>query len=149
MHEISRPSSSSAVTAVRGHDPPAAQATDSAETARRLTEDRDRIASEITDVVVRRLYSAGLDLQSALGLLDGHRAGKGIQHAITELDQAISDLRDSIFGIRPHGLPARRQARVDASGPTASPAVSCGPHPYSPGSVPATRLLFSSIRMPG
>jgi signal transduction histidine kinase len=108
MHEISRLSSSSAAAALaprRGHDPPAARAGDSAETARRLTEDRDRIASEITDVVVRRLYSAGLDLQSALGLLDGHRAGKGIRHAITELDQAISDLRDSVFGTRPTGSP--------------------------------------------
>lgn len=114
MHKISRPSSSSAaaaLTAGRGHDPPAAKATDSAETARRLAEDRDRIASEITDVVVRRLYSAGLDLQSALGLLNGHRAGKGIQHAITELDQAISDLRDSVFGTCPTGSP--RGSRPD------------------------------------
>jgi signal transduction histidine kinase len=110
MHEITHPGSSSAAAAVmagRGHDPPAAQATDSSETARRLTEDRDRIASEITDVVVHRLYSAGLDLQSALGLLDGHRAGAGIQHAIAELDQAISDLRDSVFGPRPTGSPCR------------------------------------------
>lgn len=104
MHEISHLSSSSAaaaVTAGLGQDPPAAKATDSAETAWRLTEDRDRIASEINDVVVRRLYWAGLDLQSALGLLDGHRAGAGIQHVIAELDQAISDLRDSVFGTRP------------------------------------------------
>jgi signal transduction histidine kinase len=108
MHEISRLSSSSAAAALaprRGHDPPPAKAGDSAETTRRLTEDRDRIASKINDVVIRRLYSAGLDLQSALGLLDGHRAGKGIQNAITELDQAISDLRDSVFGTRPTGSP--------------------------------------------
>ena len=66
----------------------------------RAAEDRDRIAAEINDVVVRRLYSAGLALQSAMALLDGHRAGASVQQAIGELDRAIIDLRGSVFGIR-------------------------------------------------
>jgi len=79
----------------------------SAEADRRQIEDREHIAAEINDVVVRRLYSAGLALQSALGLLDGHQAGERIQDATAELDQAIIDLRNIVFGTRrsdrPHG----------------------------------------------
>lgn len=68
-----------------------------AEVTRRLVEDHDRIASGLNDVVVRRLFAAGLDLQTALGLTrDQHAAGK-ICHAIGEIDQAIRDIRDNIF----------------------------------------------------
>jgi signal transduction histidine kinase len=98
MHEAAR-RDGSAMTAEPGRDPPAARAADSVETTWRLVEDRDRIATEIRDVVIRRLFSAGLGLQSALGLLDGHRAGESIRDAIAELDQAISDLRDAVFGM--------------------------------------------------
>jgi hypothetical protein len=103
MHETSRPrggSAAGAMTTGPGHDPPAARAADSAETARRLIEDHDRIGNQINDVVVRRLFSAGLALQSTLGLLDGHRAGENIQDALAELDQAILNLRDTVFGAR-------------------------------------------------
>jgi signal transduction histidine kinase len=86
------------------HELPAGAA-DSAETTRRLIEDRDRIASEINDVVARHLFSAGLALQGALGLLDGHHAGEKIQQAIVELDRAISNLRDSVFGMRKANSP--------------------------------------------
>jgi signal transduction histidine kinase len=113
MHETSRPSggsAASAMTAAPGRDPPATRTADSAETARRLQEDRDRIASEINDVVVRRLFSAGLALQSALGLMDGHQACEGIEDAVAELDQAIIDIRDSVFGTRSTDCPERTGA---------------------------------------
>ena len=103
MHETSRPGGGSEATAAiagPGHDPVAATAPGSAEPDWRLIEDRDRIAAELNDVVVRRLYSAGLALQSALGLLDGHRACESIQDAVAELDQAVIDLRDTVFGTR-------------------------------------------------
>ncbi|MGO8886804.1 MAG: hypothetical protein ACLQI7_24550, partial [Streptosporangiaceae bacterium] len=77
--------------------------TDSAEMVLRLTEDHERIAQGLTDLVVRRLFAAGLDLQAALGLLGEHRATAKVYHAIDELDQAIVDLRDSIFGPAPAG----------------------------------------------
>jgi signal transduction histidine kinase len=67
----------------------------------RLAEDHDRIAQGLNDIVVHRLFAAGLDLQAALGLLGDHRAATKIYHAIGELDQAVVDLRDSIFGRNP------------------------------------------------
>jgi signal transduction histidine kinase len=107
-HETSRPSGGSVATAMMaapGHDLAAVRSADSAETTRRLIDDHNRIARDINDVVVHRLFSAGLALQTALGLMDGHRAGQNIRDAIAELDQAISDLRDTVFGTRPPDSP--------------------------------------------
>lgn len=88
-----------------------------AEQTRYLTEDRDRIAQGINDVVVRRIFAAGLDLQAALGLIGEHRAAVKICHAIDELDLAIRDVRSAIVGC---GL---RTERADLPGFTAARAV--------------------------
>ena len=102
MQEFSQPGASAvlAMTAVPSSDPPAGRTADSAEATWRITEDHDRIAKDINDVVVHRLFSAGLTLETALGLMDGHLAADRIRLAIDELDQAIRDLRDAVFGAR-------------------------------------------------
>ena len=54
----------------------------------------------MNDAVVHRIFAAGLDLQGA----------SKISHAIDELDQAIRDIRDTIFGLRlcdPRSFPGR------------------------------------------
>ncbi len=76
-----------------------------AEMIRYLTEDHDRIAQRMNDVVVRRIFAAGLDLQTALGLIGDHRGAGRIYHALDELDQAIRDIRDTIFDRSPPGSP--------------------------------------------
>jgi hypothetical protein len=60
-------------------------------------EDRERIVLGLNDVVVRRLLTAGQDLQAALGLMDNHPASGKIRHAVGEMDQAIRDIRDTVF----------------------------------------------------
>ena len=72
----------------------------SAELTRYLTEDHDRIAQSLNDVVVRRIFAAGLDLHVALGLIGEHRGAGKIYHAIDELDNAIRDIRDAVFAAR-------------------------------------------------
>lgn len=83
--------------ASNGQAPAVGGAAESAELIRRLTEDHDRIAQDISDIVVRRILAAGLDLQVALGLIGDHRGAGKIWHAIGELDQAVKDMRDIIF----------------------------------------------------
>lgn len=61
----------------------------------------DRFALGLNDVVVRRLFAVGLDLQAALALMGDHQVGGTIGHAIDELDQAIRDIRDNIFNQPP------------------------------------------------
>jgi hypothetical protein len=59
-------------------------------------EDRGRTALDLNDVVVRRLLTAGEDLQAALGLMGNHPAAGKIRHAVDEMDQAIRDIRGTI-----------------------------------------------------
>ncbi len=65
--------------------------------------DRDDMAHRLNDVVVRRIFAAGLDLQAALGLIGErgtggeHPAARKIWHATDQLDRAIRDLRDILF----------------------------------------------------
>lgn len=68
----------------------------SAGATRRVIEDHDRIAGGLNDAV-RRLFAAGLDLQAALGLISDQCTAGKISHALGEIDQAISDIRDTIF----------------------------------------------------
>ena len=86
----------------------------SAELIRYLTQDHDRIAQGINDVVVRRIFAAGLDLQAALGLIGEHRGASKIWHATDELDQAVRDIRDTIFdATRPRKGQTPRAHSVD------------------------------------
>ena len=50
-----------------GRAPEGSGAAGSAEVIRYLTENHDRIAQRMNDVVVRRIFAAGLDLQAGLG----------------------------------------------------------------------------------
>jgi hypothetical protein len=72
--------------------------------------DHDRIAQGTNDAVVHRIFATGLYLQAALGLIGEHQGASKIYHAIDELDQAIRDIRDTIFGLRlcdPRSFPGR------------------------------------------
>jgi signal transduction histidine kinase len=82
-------------------DPPPGRAGDPAELALLLVQDRDRIAGALNDVVIHRIVSAGLALETALGLLDGHRGAAGkVREAVGELDLAIRDVRNVVFDHR-------------------------------------------------
>jgi signal transduction histidine kinase len=79
------------------HNLPPGRAADSAEVTLRLVQDRDRIAAGMNDIVVHRLFSAGLSLETALGLMGGHRGAGKVQEAIDELDLAIRNFRNVLF----------------------------------------------------
>ena len=70
-------------------------------------EDRGQAALGLNDVVVRRLLTAGQDLQAALGLLGDHPASGKIRHAVDEMDQAIRDIRDTTSITRRVSSPPR------------------------------------------
>ena len=83
------------------HDPPPRRAGDPAEVTLRLAQDRDRIAGALNDVVISRIFSAGLTLETALGLLDGHNPAAGkVRDALGELELAIRDVRNAVFDHR-------------------------------------------------
>ncbi len=79
------------------HDPSPGSAGDRAEATLLLAQDRDRIAAGMNDIVVRRLFSAGLALETAVGLMGGHPGAGKVREAIGELDLAIRDVRNVVF----------------------------------------------------
>ncbi len=68
-----------------------------------LLEDRDRIARDMHDHVIQRLFATGLSLQSAARLAQGPLKDK-IGAAIDELDAAVKQIRHAIFELH-HSIP--------------------------------------------
>jgi signal transduction histidine kinase len=91
-------------------DPLPGRAGDPAEAALLLAQDRDRIAEAMNDLVVHRLFAAGLSLETALGLMGGHPGAGKVREAIGELDLAIRDLRNVLFDCHQPETPAGRRA---------------------------------------
>jgi hypothetical protein len=98
------PGPDAGVRPVRG--PPDGQAAGPGEVTLRPAPDRDQIAEGVNDMVVGRLFAAGLALEAVAGLAGDHRAAGKAQQAISELDLAVRDLRDMVFDHHPPGLPA-------------------------------------------
>jgi nitrate/nitrite-specific signal transduction histidine kinase len=60
--------------------------------------DRERIARDLHDKVIQRLFATGLSLQAASHGLDDPAAHKLIE-AVDELDATIAEIRNAIFGL--------------------------------------------------
>ncbi len=67
-----------------------------------LVDDRERIARDLHDTVIQRLFAVGLSLQGALTRAANDPAAERIQLAIDEIDATIRDIRSSIFALHAH-----------------------------------------------
>ncbi|MFI7613536.1 GAF domain-containing protein [Nonomuraea terrae] len=65
-----------------------------------LLEDRDRIAKDLHDVVIQRLFATAMTLMSTLRLVERPEAAKRLQHGIDELDETIRQIRSTIFALQ-------------------------------------------------
>lgn len=68
-----------------------------------LLEDRDRIARDMHDHVIQRLFATGLSLQSAARLAVHPTVREQLDDAVDDLDGAIKDIRHTIYAL--HRLP--------------------------------------------
>ncbi|MGW5365104.1 GAF domain-containing protein [Actinopolymorpha pittospori] len=64
-----------------------------------LLEERDRIAHEMRDLVIQRLFGVGLRLRTAGDMSSEPAVQQRIQDAIKELDTTNRQIRSTIFGI--------------------------------------------------
>jgi len=64
-----------------------------------LAEERERIARDLHDTTIRRLFAVGLALQSAHRIQGGPESGERLQLAIDDLDDTIRQIRSTIFAI--------------------------------------------------
>ncbi|MGX9792114.1 GAF domain-containing protein [Mycobacterium sp. MMS18-G62] len=74
----------------------------SRETARELTilADRERIAHDLHDHVIQRLFAAGLDLQGTAARARSPEVTNRLNRTIDELQSTIEDIRSAIFGLQ-------------------------------------------------
>jgi signal transduction histidine kinase len=77
-------------------------------------EDRDRIARDLHDLVIQRLYATGISLQGAVGLIGAPEVAGRVSQAVDALDETIRDIRTSIFELqaRPPTAPAGLRSRI-------------------------------------
>ncbi|MGO4227569.1 GAF domain-containing protein [Arthrobacter sp. YAF34] len=62
--------------------------------------DRDRIARDLHDLVIQRLFAAGLSVQSLTRFTKDELALERIRTITGELDEAIRSLRDTIYSLK-------------------------------------------------
>lgn len=61
--------------------------------------DRERIARDLHDHVIQRIFSAGMDLQGALQESDEHATQDVLTRTVGLLDEVIRDIRTTIFAL--------------------------------------------------
>lgn len=67
-----------------------------------LTEDRERIARDLHDTVIQRIFAVALSLQAveARAAVDAHLADR-LRYAVDDLDETIRQIRTTIFALEP------------------------------------------------
>ncbi|MFE9253251.1 GAF domain-containing protein [Streptomyces sp. NPDC007088] len=65
-----------------------------------LLEDRDRIARDLHDLAIQRLFATGMTLQSAGRFIEHEGAAERVLRAVDDLDETIKLIRSTIFGLR-------------------------------------------------
>ncbi|MFD8596773.1 GAF domain-containing protein [Kitasatospora sp. NPDC059646] len=89
-----------------------------------LLRERDRIARDLHDLAIQRLFAVGMTLQSATRFIDHPEARERVLRAIDELDETARTVRATIFGLRlreggpaGHGLRAAVADAVERAAP--------------------------------
>jgi signal transduction histidine kinase len=78
-----------------------------------VLQDRDRIARDLHDLVIQRLYATGMSLQGALPMIAHTEPVDRVSGAVDSLDETIREIRSAIFSLqsssapKPSGLRAR------------------------------------------
>ncbi|MFK0160599.1 GAF domain-containing protein [Streptomyces sp. NPDC090493] len=65
-----------------------------------VLQDRDRIARDLHDLAIQRLFATGMTLQSAGRFIEHSEASERVLRAVDDLDETIKIIRSAIFGLR-------------------------------------------------
>lgn len=75
--------------------------------------DRDRIARDLHDHVIQRLFAVGLTLQGTIPRTRSIEAQRRIDECIDDLQTVIQDIRTAIFDLHGGSGPTRLRQRID------------------------------------
>ena len=96
--------------------------------------DRDRIARDLHDLAIQRLFASGLSLQSVLNrLTDRPEAAERVRRVVDDLDDTIKVVRSTIYALR-------ESDRSDAAGLRARLVAEVGQAAQTLGFTPALRM---------
>ncbi len=62
--------------------------------------DRDRIARDLHDLVIQRLFATGMALESMVRRIDDPEAAERVARAVDDLDTTIKEIRSTIFALQ-------------------------------------------------
>ena len=65
-----------------------------------LLEDRDRIAKDLHDTVIQRLFATAMTLMSAIKISDRRDVAERVQRSVDDLDETIRQIRSTIFALQ-------------------------------------------------
>ena len=65
-----------------------------------LYEDRDRIARDLHDLVIQRLYATGMSLEGTMPMITRPEVASRITNAVDAMDETIKEIRATIFALQ-------------------------------------------------
>ncbi|MBV8445282.1 MAG: GAF domain-containing protein [Candidatus Dormibacteraeota bacterium] len=93
-----------------------------------VLQDRERIARDLHDTVIQRLFATGMSLQGLARRAGDVEVGDRIQSAVEDLDDTIRDIRGVIFALQAHGR-GERSVRIAVLALAAEAALTLGFEP--------------------
>jgi signal transduction histidine kinase len=79
-------------------------------------QDRDRIARDLHDLVIQRLYATGMALQGTMPMISRPEVADRVTRAVDDMDQTIKEIRSAIFALQARGSGDERDPRADIVG---------------------------------
>jgi signal transduction histidine kinase len=78
-----------------------------------LFQDRDRIAHDLHDLVIQRLYATGMSLEGTMPMIIRPEVAKRVTSAVDAMDETIKEIRATIFALQARDTPAGPDLRGD------------------------------------
>jgi len=78
-----------------------------------LYEDRDRIARDLHDLVIQRLYATGMSLEGTMPMITRPEVASRITNAVDAMDETIKEIRATIFALQDRDTADRPDLRTD------------------------------------
>jgi signal transduction histidine kinase len=78
-----------------------------------LYEDRDRIARDLHDLVIQRLYATGMSLEGTMPMITRPEVASRITNAVDAMDETIKEIRTTIFKLQARDTASRPDLRSD------------------------------------
>jgi signal transduction histidine kinase len=88
-----------------------------------IYDDRDRLARDLHDTVIQRLFAVGLSLQSMAGAAASEGLTSRLNAAISDLDDTIRQVRSTIYELGLTGVEEGLRARVQSLANELTPVV--------------------------